>query len=157
MASTDRLIKMKSHMHANDNAPVFVRISLEIEAAPEKIWNIISDLEKWPAWNPKIKAVTTDGAFFEGMKFKWKAGPGIISSELKEIEQPARLAWTGKTIGIKAIHVWKLEPINGKTLVTTEESWEGIHVKFFRKYFRKMLEKSIQAGLKYLKIAAEQK
>jgi hypothetical protein len=42
------------------------------------------------------------------------------------------LAWTGKTFGIEANHIWRLKPRDGKTIVRTEESWEGLVANIFR-------------------------
>jgi hypothetical protein len=73
------------------------------------------------------------------------------------VERPQFLAWTGNTLGIKAIHVWKLKPWDGGTLVRTEESWEGVLVRIFRGRMQKTLQDSINAGLRYMKHEAEKK
>ena len=65
------------------------------------------------------------------------------------------MAWTGKTLGINAIHIWRLEPKDGKTIVTAGESWEGLLAWIFRGSMQKMLQKSIDDGLHYLKAEAE--
>ncbi len=146
---------MSSVLQIDSNAPVIVRSTIEIESTPDNVWNIMSDLENWPRWNPEIRSVRLAGPFAEGTEFKWKAGPGTIRSRLTAIEKPGTLGWTGITFGIRAVHVWGIRSIDGKTLVTTEESWDGVHVRLFRKHFSKMLEKSIRTGLRYLKAEAE--
>ena len=52
-----------------------------------------------------------------GSTFRWKAGPGTITSTLQRVERPRVIAWAGRTFGIKANHVYTLEPRDGKTLV----------------------------------------
>ena len=142
-------------MHINENAPVLYRGFIEIDASAETVWNILSDFESWPRWNPDIESVKLKGRFGEGAKFSWKTGPGTIRSKLEEIKPQEKLAWAGKTFGIKAIHIWKIEQTDGGTVVTTEESWDGLHVSVFRKYFGRMLKNSIDNGLKYLRKEAE--
>jgi uncharacterized membrane protein len=142
-------------MQPDSSAPVIVKASVDIETNPEHIWDIMSDFENWPRWNPEIQSVELLGPLVEGTGFKWKAGPGTINSKLTHVEKPIKLAWTGVTFGIKAIHVWDIRLIESVSRVTTEESWNGLHVRIFKKYFQKMLERSIHSGLKYLKVEAE--
>ncbi len=142
-------------MDINRSAPVVYEESISIDANSESIWNILADFENWPNWNNEIQWVRLDGPIVEGAKFFWKAGPGKIQSQLKEIEKPTKIAWVGKTFGIHAIHVWELSEASGSTNLTTRESWDGIHVRLFRKLFSAMLEKSIHFGLESLKREAE--
>jgi hypothetical protein len=60
-----------------------------------------------------------------------------------------------KNIGIKAIHVWKLESNNNKTIVNTEESWMGIIVNIIQGWMQKTLDESTESGLKHLKVGIE--
>lgn len=143
---------------ANKNAPVFAEGEVEIKASPEVIWKIMTDINKWPDWNPDVKQASMEGEIAEGMAFQWKAGPGKIISTVRSVEEGHLIAWTGRTLGIiHAIHVWKLEPRNGNTIVRTEESWEGIVTRIFRGKMKKMLEKAIQSGLHSLKNEAEKR
>jgi hypothetical protein len=91
----------------------------------------------------------------EGSTFRWKSGPGTITSTLREIEAPRRIAWTGVTLGIKAIHTWKIEPREGGSLVTTEESWDGWIAKLTRRASQRTLEKALAQGPTHLKLEAE--
>ena len=67
------------------------------------------------------------------------------------------IAWTGKTLGIKAIHFWWLEPRDGKTFVRTSESYEGLVTHLFRKPIQKALDRGLEDGLRYLKAEAERR
>lgn len=142
-------------MDINLSAPVVYEERVSIEAGAEHVWNILADFENWPNWNSDIEWVRLEGPLRRGAEFVWKAGPGKISSTLKEIRKPSRIAWTGKTFGIKAVHVWEIAEDAGRSTVTTRESWDGIHVRFFKKVFKKMLAKSIHEGLEALKKEAK--
>ncbi|PKL66600.1 MAG: polyketide cyclase [Methanobacteriales archaeon HGW-Methanobacteriales-1] len=139
----------------NEKAPVTARAKIEINADPELVWKIMVNIEEWPRWNPEIKSAAIFGDLSVGTKFKWKAGPGTITSQILEVDPPKTLAWKGKTMGIKAIHLWNIDFINEKTVVSTEESWDGIIVHLMKGTMQKSLQKSINAGLKYLKIESE--
>ncbi len=86
----------------------------------------------------------------------WKSGPGTIKSTVADVEPGGRLSWTGKLMGIKAIHVWVLDTEGDTTTVTTQESWEGLVVRLTRKSSQRALNDALATGLRYLKAAAEQ-
>ena len=84
-------------------------------------------------------------------------GPGTITSTLRSVERPTELAWTGKTMGISAVHVWRFETRSGKTLVRTEESWEGALVRLLRGRMGKMLQEDVDASMPLLRAEAERR
>jgi hypothetical protein len=139
----------------NEKAPVLAKAKIEIDSDPETVWNIMADIEAWPSWNPEVKKACLKGELKEGTQFVWKAEPGKITSLLQNVEPPHILAWTGRIMGINAVHIWKIELINDKTVVETEESWEGMLSKVMRGQMQKMLENSLNSGLQYLKSEAE--
>jgi hypothetical protein len=144
-------------MMINENAPVVAKAEIEVVADPEIIWEVLTDISHWPSWNPEVKWASLDGELAVGTEFRWKAGPGTIRSTIQRIEHLRFLAWTGKTLGINAIHVWQLDSLEGKTIVRTEESWEGLIVRIFRRSLQKMLEKTTDDGLRHLKAEAERR
>lgn len=135
----------------DDNAPVIARGEIEIQADPDTIWDVLIDINNWPRWNPDIKSASLDGAVAEGSKFRWKARSISITSIFQEVDKPRLLGWTGKTMGIKAVHIWKLEPKEDTTIARTEESWEGPLTRVMKGSAQDMLQKSIDSGLQYLK------
>jgi hypothetical protein len=87
--------------------------------------------------------------------FRSKADLGTIESTIQRVERPRLIAWTGKTLGTKAIHFRYLEPREGKTYVRTEESYEGLVTRLFRRPIRKTLDRALADGLRYLKAEVE--
>jgi hypothetical protein len=144
-------------MNANAHAPVFGRGEIAVNAAPETVWDVMSNIAAWPSWNPDIKTATLEGDLKEGNRFRWKAGPGTITSTLKVVEPPRKLAWSGKTMGVYAIHVWEIESRGGETYARTEESWEGLFARVFRGRSHKMLQGAINSGLQALRSEAERR
>ncbi len=82
-------------MEVDRDAPVVAQASIEIVAEPDIVWSAVADFESWPAWNPDVKTMSLDGPLIEGTTFRWKAGPGTITSTLRCVERPAELGWTG--------------------------------------------------------------
>jgi len=141
----------------NQRAPVIAAGEIEVKAGPEVVWDIMAAIEQWPDWNPDVTRASLAGELAEGSTFRWKAGPGTITSTLQRVERPWLLAWTGKTLGIQAVHIWRIAAQDGRTIVKTEESWEGLVVRILRGPMQNMLEESLGNGLRYLKTEAEQR
>jgi hypothetical protein len=139
----------------NEDAPVRASAEIEISAEPEEVWDVVTDFDRWPEWNGDVTWVTFEGEVKPGSQFQWKAGPGKIKSTLHYMDKPRLLVWKGKTLGIKAIHVWRIMPYNNGTLLITRESWQGFVVRLFHRSLQKKLQQSIDTGLKYLKDEAE--
>jgi uncharacterized protein YndB with AHSA1/START domain len=141
----------------NEEAPAVGTSEIEIAAPPATVWDVLTAIERWPSWNPDVKSMSMEGPFAEGSVFRWKAGPGTITSTIRRVEPPRLIAWTGTTLGIKAIHFYRLEPRDGKTFVRTEESYEGLVARLLRGPLRKTLDRALADGLRYLKNEAEQR
>jgi hypothetical protein len=73
------------------------------------------------------------------------------------VNPPNEIAWTGKTMGISAIHVFRFEAREGGTLAGSEESWEGLIPSLLKGWSRKTLKKSIEDVLSHLKAESERR
>jgi uncharacterized protein YndB with AHSA1/START domain len=135
----------------NEGAPVVSRSEVEIAATPEAVWEVLTSFERWPSWNRAVRSMSVEGAVAPGTVFRWKAGPGTITSRIQRVEPPRSIAWTGRTLGIDAIHVWHLEPRDGGTFVRTEESYEGLVSRLLRRSLQRTLDRSLAEGLEDLK------
>ena len=138
-------------------APVVGAAEIEISAEPELVWDVLTAFERWPSWNPDIESITMRGDVAAGSEFRWKAGPGTISSTIEEVDPPRQITWTGRTLGIRAIHVWWLEPSDGATTVVTEESYEGLVARVFRRPLQTALDRALDNALRHLKAEVERR
>ncbi len=144
-------------MRINRDAPVMAVGELDVSAAPEAVWDVLADLARWPTWNEDITEVSVDGPLAAGTRFRWKSGPGWITSVLREVDPPRTLGWTGTTFSIKAVHVYRLEPRDGATRVRIEESWQGLIASLLRRPFRRTLQEAIDTGLVRLRAEVERR
>jgi uncharacterized protein YndB with AHSA1/START domain len=139
------------------SAPAVAAAEAEIAADPQTVWDVLTAFESWPSWNPGATSVSLQGGVAEGAVFRWKAGRATITSTLRKVEPPRFVGWTGKTAGIKAVHVWHIDPVAGGTRVRTEESWEGFLVRVLRGRMKKDLQSALDDGLTHLKAEAERR
>jgi hypothetical protein len=87
--------------------------------------------------------------------FRWKAGPAKLVSTIQTVERPVEIGWTGRALGMNAVHVWRLERHGDTTVVHTEESWEGRPARLLSRTMRKSLQRTLWAWLGQLKATAE--
>lgn len=146
---------MHQQVTINENAPVLADAAISIHADAETIWHLLVSAAEWPTWNPDIKSVSIADPLKEGMTFKWQAGPGSITSTVQRAIAPSLLVWTGKTMGLKAVHVYQIDRVGQETIVRTRESWEGWPARFFPKKLQTALDESLERGLQFLKKEAE--
>lgn len=148
---------MEEGFSADPDAPVYSAASIDIFAPLDLVWHVVSSVDEWPRWNAEVSEAALDGPIAEGTTFRWKAGPGTIKSTFRVVDQPHVLGWTGKTLGIPAVHVYRLASQSGHTRLTLQESWDGVLARLFRTYFQKTLNSAVETGLKAVKNEAERR
>ena len=141
-------------MEIDRDAPATAEGELQIGAPPETVWSVMSDIESWPTWNPDIKEAKLEGPLAPGTSFRWRAGTALVS-ELQVVDPPREIAWTGRTMGIRAVHVYRFDPSNGGTLARSSESWKGLIPAVFKGYSRRTLQRGIEDSLRRLKVQSE--
>ena len=134
-----------------------IRTSISINASKEKIWQILTDFEKYPEWNSFIKSVTGEVKVgnqiqikLQGMTFKPVVLTFIENSELKWI---GHLWFKGLFDGE---HTFKLiDNENGTINFEQSENFTGILVKLFTKSLNKDTKNGFERMNKELKLRAE--
>jgi uncharacterized protein YndB with AHSA1/START domain len=142
-------------MEINRDAPAIGSGDIKISAPPAVVWDILVDIDAWPGWNPDVKTAHLRGPLAVGTSFRWKSGIASLKSELRSVEPSSEIGWTGTTMSIKAVHVFRLHPEDGGTHVRSEESWEGTLARMMKGYSRKSIGTAIDTALTALKREAE--
>jgi uncharacterized protein YndB with AHSA1/START domain len=142
-------------MEINRQAPLSTHKEVLIQAPPEVVWNIQTNINAWSQWQPTISAAKLEKEPAVGSTFTWKTGGITITSTIREVEPQRRIAWTGKGLGTEARHIWILKPEATGTRVITEESMEGWLVQIMKLFMPKFLDDSLDTWLLNLKRKAE--
>ena len=145
----------KFKMKVNANAPVFQANEILIQASPERVWAVLTEINQWPNWNAKITRANLEGPTQVGAKFQWKVNGASIKSVLHTVDYQQAFGWSGVTFGGSAIHNWYLKAQNGHTLVQVEESMEGWLVALFKNKMNKDLAADMRFWLEQLKKRSE--
>lgn len=119
-----------SHLHHE------LHTEIEIAAPIEAVWQTLTDLAAYPAWNPFV--VSAEGPTVVGERLTNRMQPpggrGItFKPTVTVVEPPVALEWLGR-LGLPGIfdgrHRFDLAPSeNGGTLVTQSEQFDGILVR----------------------------
>lgn len=145
----------KMKVTINKNAPVVQSKEIIIHAKPEKVWEIMIDIDKWSDWNKNIREAKTMGAPSVGSTFKWTNNGSKIASTIHTLERNSKLGWTGKNFAAKAIHNWYLTPTDDGTKVLTEESMESWIMSLMKKKMNNILAEDMTSWLEFLKVESE--
>jgi hypothetical protein len=70
--------------------------STTIEAPPETVWAILTDLAAWPSWNSTVTATEGSVALGQKVTVSVTANPGrSFPVTVSALDAPARMVWTG--------------------------------------------------------------
>ena len=144
-------------MDIDRNAPATASSEIQVAASPETVWDVLSDLPNWPEWNADVRSMSLQGPLRPGTEFRWKSGAASLRSELQSVERPTEIGWTGTTMGIHAVHVFRFQPKDGGTLARSEESFSGLIPSVLKSYSRRTLKRGIESFLAALKTEAERR
>lgn len=142
-------------MVIDPKAPLTAKKEAVINAPVEQVWEIQSNINNWPQWQNEITFARLEGALAEGAVFRWRAMGMNITSTLQEVVTNKIIGWSGKSIGMKAVHIWKFEKQGNKTTVSTEESLSGWLPRFIQWFKPDFLDASLSKSLQTLKNQAE--
>lgn len=142
-------------MTINQEAPVVQTEEIFIEAAPEKVWDVLIRIENWDDWNDRISESILHGKPRVGSRFIWKINGSKIKSKIHTLQPTKTLGWTGKTFGATAIHNWYIDPSGNGTSVKVEESMEGWIIGLMKKKMNRILADDMAYWLEQLKTESE--
>lgn len=109
---------------------------VDIDAPPERVWRVLTDLAAFSTWNPFI--TRAKGVVEPGRRLTLTMQPVggramTLRPRLIEVDAPRQLRWRG-TFGIPGLmdaeHTFTLEPRGVGTRVIQRESFRGILVPF---------------------------
>ena len=92
-----------------------VSASVDIPAAPETVWSVLTDTDAYPKWNTLL---SVRGEFAVGETVAvWLSTPGLptvpISPEITAVEPEEALRWRSRLFGVEAEHAFLLRPLDG--------------------------------------------
>jgi hypothetical protein len=112
-----------------------IRSEIEINAPAERVWQVLSEFDRYPAWNPFLRV--TGGEAAPGahlvVTILPEGGPNTTFRATVEVAAPAKeLRWIAH-LGVPGVfdgrHRFEIEPIGpGRARVVQSETFRGLLV-----------------------------
>jgi uncharacterized protein YndB with AHSA1/START domain len=133
-------------------------ISIDINAPPERVFEVMTDVERWHEWTPSIHRIT-----------RKQSGP-LVAGETATVRQPklppARwtvneiqpgrsFSWFNRAPGLKVTGFHGAEPTSSGSRATLSLSYEGIFGGLLARMTEGITKKYIEMEAKGLKARAE--
>ncbi|HVE13856.1 MAG TPA: SRPBCC domain-containing protein [Elusimicrobiota bacterium] len=129
------------------HAKYAIEKQIDIDAAPEKTWAVLSDIDKWPEWNPFIhyaKGTLAVGNSLDVLVQPTGAKPIKGKGKVLVLEPGRRMVWVAKPFGawiLRGEHTFAVEPLpDGKSRFVQSETFTGILVPLLKGKFRRETE-----------------
>ncbi|MDX6664130.1 MAG: hypothetical protein QOG68_336 [Solirubrobacteraceae bacterium] len=120
----------------------YLKTSADIDASPDRVWEILADLPSYATWNPLITEAAGELATGERLELWLQpiAGKGMRIKPTVTVAEPAReLRWLGR-LGVRGVfdgeHRFVLEPTATGTHLEHEERFTGVLVPFMARRLR---------------------
>ncbi len=155
-ALTDLHEKYAKKRMVDERAQVQATAEISVAAPVEKVWRLISQIDRWPSWNPAVRDVQVHGGVAVDMSFDWVNGKSRIRSTLAVVDPLHEITWSGVSAGVRAVHRNMLEQTpDGMVRVRSTES---MSMPFLGLIFSsEKLRAGLNDWLATLKQAAEEK
>jgi hypothetical protein len=119
----------------------------EVDGARDKVWEVWSQLEKWPEWaSPLVGSATwrgdpewkTGSQFALTLNLGWPVETIKTTEKIEQVMIPDRAVYV-RTGGLsRSWHVWRFEFMaGGRTKVTSVEVLVGSEIGYLRPYVEK--------------------
>jgi len=140
-----------------------LRTEIRIDAAPERLWRHLAELDAYPEWNPLVREASgrlEPGSRLQLLLHPEGGRPFRISPTVLVAEPGRELRWRGR-LGLPGIfdgeHVFRLEsdPDGTGVRLVHEEYFSGLLVPFLRKMLDTTTKQAFLALNEALKARAE--
>jgi uncharacterized protein YndB with AHSA1/START domain len=108
--------------------PIEVRNAALINAPADRVWDLLTDVERWPSWWRACRWVRLESPTrAASVVFRWKAHPVELRSEVVKSERPHCFAITADGSGVHAERTFTLRPTadGSRTVIVSHETQVG--------------------------------
>ena len=116
------------------NACKSIHTELPISAPPEEVWQVITDTERYPEWNPyhvQVRGQLREGETIQVEIEKPNGNHVSLEPEVLRVRENQELTWGGGITGLfTGEHVFEILPREDGVLFVHREEFRGLFVPF---------------------------
>jgi hypothetical protein len=140
-----------------------LRTEIVIDATPEKVWQVLTDFDAYPQWNPFMTRASGTPAAGERLTIRMQPAGGramTFRPTVREAVPRRRLRWLGHLLvpGIfDGEHSFTLEPLDGGGVrLVQQEDFRGVLVPLLARWLDRRTLPAFELMNQALKQRAEQ-
>jgi carbon monoxide dehydrogenase subunit G len=120
--------RVEAASSASRRAPIEVRNEAVVRASAEQVWDILTDVERWPSWWRACRWVRIESSERgRPIVFRWKAHPVELLSTVVMSNRPNAFTITADGMGVHAERAFTLRATTDglSTVIVSEETQVG--------------------------------
>ncbi len=136
-------------------------LTTDIPAAPDRVWAILADVERWPEWTPSVSRIRRldPGPLGVGSRARIHQ-PRLLPAtwRILELAEGRRFTWVTGGPGIRAVAEHSVEPIDRGSRVTLSVRFEGLLASLAARLTRDLNRRYLEleaAGLRERSLSPE--
>jgi uncharacterized protein YndB with AHSA1/START domain len=141
------------------DAEFYVHNKIQINADPQKVWNLLIQAESWPEWYPGMSNVKVLDSSVRNLhadcSFDFSTMGQNFKGQIREFEPYKRLAWETRNAKLGAYHAWLIIPNENGCLLITDEVQKGTLAKLQKIFLPNKLRKLHDVWLAEFKAKSE--
>jgi len=139
--------------------PIHIERTVSINAPPERVFDVMVDVERWPEWTESIRSIERldSGEFGVGSKAKLRIrrSPSANVWTVTEVTPNRSFTWETNSGGVKGIASHLIEPDGNGSKVTLTVDLSGIVATLFSPMIAGQSRKNVDMEAEGLKRRAE--
>jgi uncharacterized membrane protein len=133
--------------------------TIEIAAAPEQVWSVIADVERWPEWTASVRSVELldEGRFEVGSRARIRQPRLPVAVwTVTALEPGHSFEWRNVGPGLKSVGAHQVEATaSGGSRVTLSLGWSGPLAPLMRVLYGKLARRYVGMEAQGLKQRCE--
>jgi short-subunit dehydrogenase/uncharacterized protein YndB with AHSA1/START domain len=128
--------------------PIEVRNETVIPASAERVWDLLTDVERWPSWYRACRWVRLESPRGAGGRtsFRWKAHPVELRSTVVAADRPHSFTFVADARGLHAERTFTVNSTaDGQSTVVSHETQVGLLPWLGRVFLSRRLRAANQA------------
>jgi hypothetical protein len=139
---------------------ISVSNSIEINATPQLVWEVFTDIYNWNEWNPLIIKThqisggslwVPGGIFVQQYKSDFKPEEIAIKSVVREVFPARKITWVGEVLGSRGVTSYEFVPFGAKTIVAVTEEFAETQSNQLNLVIQRTTENILRLSLNGLK------